>query len=270
MGMVVTPAHPATLFTPLQPGRAAGSPLQAFTLALGLHLLIVLALPYMQMQPSPPPQPVEIELSQLSPPPTAAPAETPPDPQPMPPVPQPQPRPTPPRPTPVREQAMPLLTARADAPADVQAPTVPDTSAAPIPAQVTPSAPESAPAQPVSAAPASTAATSASATEKSSQASDDEAWQGYGQLLYDQVSRNKVYPQLAIRRHLQGHAKVSVRFDKGRPVEYQLMPPGSGHQVLDNAALEMLKKAVAALPVQGDLANKSFTVIVPVDFKLEG
>lgn len=270
MSTTVTPALPVARFTPLQPVRASRYSPQGFALALGLHLLIVLALPLLQSKPTPPPQRVEIELSQLTPPPTAVATPPAPEPQPTPPVPQPQPRLTPPRPTPVHEQAMPLLTAKADAPADLQTPTVADTSAVPAPAQVTPSAPESAPASPpvTATAPASTA--TAAPSTQTSEADSDEAWQGYGQLLYDQVARNKIYPQLAIRRHLQGQAKVSVRFDKGHPVEYQLMPPGSGHQVLDNAALEMLKKAVAALPVQGALANKSFTVVVPVDFKIEG
>lgn len=269
MNATVTPAFPAVMFTPLQPGRAAGHPIQAFALALGLHLMIFLALPYLQTRPSPPPQRVEIEVSQLTPPPAAV--ATPPAPEPQPPAPPiPQPRPAPPRPTPVPERAMPLLTAKADAPADLQTPTVADTSAIPAPTQVTPSAPESAPTtSPVTAAASASNATAAPSAQ-TSEADSDEAWQGYGQLLYDQVSRNKIYPQLAIRRHLQGQAKVSVRFDKGRPVEYQLMPPGSGHQVLDSAALEMLKKAVAAIPVQGALANKSFTVVVPVDFRIEG
>ncbi len=271
MNATVTPAFPAVMFTPLQPGRAAGHPIQAFALALGLHLMIFLALPYLQTRPSPPPQRVEIEVSQLTPPPAAVATPPAPEPQPpAPPIPQPQPRLAPPRPAPVHEQPMPLLTAKAEAPADLQTPTVADTSAIPAPTQVTPSAPESAPTAPPVTAAASASNATAPASAQTSEADSDEAWQGYGQLLYDQVSRNKIYPQQAIRRHLQGQAKVSVRFDKGRAVEYQLMPPGSGHQVLDSAALEMLKKAVAAIPVQGALANKSFTVVVPVDFRIEG
>ncbi|MDP2247884.1 MAG: energy transducer TonB, partial [Nitrosomonadales bacterium] len=96
-----------------------------------------------------------------------------------------------------------------------------------------------------------------------------EAWDSYGQLLHNMVSKNKVYPQIAIRRNWQGTAMVSARFNRGRLVSLVLLDPTSGHKVLDDAALEMLKKAVSALPVKGDLAKKSFTVIVPIDFKLE-
>jgi len=98
----------------------------------------------------------------------------------------------------------------------------------------------------------------------------NEAWKGYGQLLYAMVSKNKKYPQQAIRRNLEGIVMVSVRFDKGEMVEINIIGQGSGHQVLDRAAREMLEKAVRELPVRGNLSNKSFTVVVPVDFKLTG
>jgi protein TonB len=96
----------------------------------------------------------------------------------------------------------------------------------------------------------------------------NEAWKGYGQLLYAMVSKNKTYPQMAIRRHLEGRTMVSVRFDKGRMVDMTVLGQGSGHTVLDKAAREMVEKAIKSLPVRGDLAKKSFSVIVPVDFRL--
>lgn len=63
---------------------------------------------------------------------------------------------------------------------------------------------------------------------------------------------------------------VSVRFEKGQMVEINVLGQGSGHTVLDKAAREMLEKAVKEMPVRGNLSNKSFTVVVPVDFKLTG
>lgn len=98
----------------------------------------------------------------------------------------------------------------------------------------------------------------------------NEAWKGYGQLLYAMVSKNKKYPQQAIRRNLEGIVMVSVRFDRGEMVEINVIGQGSGHLVLDRAAREMLEKAVKELPVRGNLSNKSFIVVVPVDFKLTG
>ncbi len=84
------------------------------------------------------------------------------------------------------------------------------------------------------------------------------------------VTKNKVYPQLAIRRHLEGTVMVNVEFENGEMVAVTIVGQGSQHKVLDKAAHEMVKKAVDALPVRGELTNKSFSVVVPVNFKLQG
>lgn len=47
-----------------------------------------------------------------------------------------------------------------------------------------------------------------------------------------------------------------------------MLGQGSGHNVLDKAANDMIDKAIKELPVQGDLRRKSFTVVVPVNFRL--
>lgn len=96
----------------------------------------------------------------------------------------------------------------------------------------------------------------------------NKAWKGYGQLLYAMVSKNKSYPQLAIRRHLEGTVMVSISFVQGKVVDMKIVGQGSGYSVLDKAAREMIDKAVKKLPVRGELLRKSFTVVVPVNFSL--
>ncbi len=241
----------------------------AFGLSLGLHLAVLMLLPHLEHTPSPPPQRVEIDLTQAAPPQLERPPQpTPPQPEP----PKPTPRPVAARTTPhPQPQAMPILAARDDTPPAPQDHLVPDTPAPATPVPVTPSAPAAtAPAETAQATTATSTAASEPQTTHSTEADPSVAWEGYGQMLYDMVSKNKTYPQIAIRRHLQGQAKVSARFEMGRLAALTLLEPGSGHAVLDNAAMEMLKKAVNALPIKGELARKSFTVIVPVDFRIEG
>ncbi len=239
--------------------------LPAFGMALCLHIAVFLSLPYLNHPPVPPPLRVEIDLTQATLQPVALP------PQPTPPQPEPsKPKPVSPKTiSQPHQQALPLLTARADIPPTPQDKVVPDIPANQPPVPIVPTAPtststDSAPAETVTA----TAATAQ--TVHSEEADPNEAWQGYGQMLYEMASKNKAYPQIAIRRRLQGRVKVSARFNMGKLVELTLLEPGSGYQVLDNAALEMLRKAVSALPIKGQLEKKSFTIIVPVDFKLEG
>ena len=105
--------------------------------------------------------------------------------------------------------------------------------------------------------------------DTSDEVSKEVAWEGYGQLLYEMVGRNKQYPQLAIRRNWEGTVTVSARISMGKVVDISMVD-SSGHKVLDEQALKMVKKAVEQLPVQENLAHKSFTVVIPVDFHLDG
>ncbi len=247
------------------------STLAAFGIALGMHLAVFLLLPYLEHMPSPPPLRVEIDLTQAPSiqPEAPSPQPTPPQPEPPKPVTRPQVVKTPPHP---QQQALPILATHDETQPTPQDYVVPDIPAAATPVPVTPSAPvadATAESAPVSSTETASTSANTQATQ-SNEADPTAAWDGYGRMLYDMVSKNKTYPQIAIRRHLQGQAKVSARFEMGRLAALTLLEPGSGHAVLDSAAMEMLKKAVNALPIKGDLARKSFTVVVPVDFRIEG
>jgi protein TonB len=101
----------------------------------------------------------------------------------------------------------------------------------------------------------------------SDEVSAEEAWDGYGQSLYELVGKNKNYPQMAIRRNWEGEVKVMAKFVLGKLIEIILVST-SGHKVLDDEALEMVRKSVGILPIKGNLSKKTFTVTVPVNFKL--
>ena len=247
--------------------------LASFCIALSLHVAIVLMFPSLQHVPILTPVRVDVEFTRIPPP------ETPPQPD-LSQAASLKPHKAEPSTPPARQiaakpvsqpqqEALPLLTAKDDSQLAPQEPVVANI---PVPAStvVTPSAPVNAPTDIVTADKADTAGSRVSSnTIRSDEADADEAW-GYGQLLYGLVTKNKSYPQLAIRRHLQGKARISVRFSQGRLLELTLLEPGSGHPILDMAALEMMRKAVNALPIQGDLANKSFTVVIPIEFKIDG
>jgi protein TonB len=101
----------------------------------------------------------------------------------------------------------------------------------------------------------------------SDEISAEEAWEGYGQSLYELVGKNKNYPQIAIKRNWEGEVKVMARFVLGKLIEVTLVGT-SGHKVLDDEALEMVRKSVGILPIKGNLSKKTFTITVPVNFKL--
>src|SRR5690606_13903266 len=137
---------------------------------------------------------------------------------------------------------------------------------APVPEPQVSAAPAAPADTPVARTPAAAPAAVVSSTE-STEATPDEAWNGYGQLLYNLVGKHKNYPQIAIRRHWEGEARIHARFMLGKLVEASIVT-SSGHEVLDREALEMVRKAASQLPVGGELARKSFTVTIPVAFQL--
>jgi protein TonB len=250
--------------------------LPAFGIALCLHIAIVLLWQYLDHTQVKPPIRFEIELTQSAPA-----AQTPASERE---ITQPKPIPTPPLPKlnvpkPFLKKQQQLLVAKDNTPADQQIPVQKTTEQPNTTPQITPNVAE----EPIKQnQPEIASATENHSTESPStntvstqstrpeEAEPTEAWNGYGQMLYDLVSRNKTYPQIAIRRNWEGKVKIIARFDQGKLVSASIMEAGSGHQVLDDAALDMLRKAVNAMPVRGKLANKIFTVVIPIDFKIEG
>lgn len=240
----------------------------ALGISICLHAAVLAFLPRLDYTPEMPPLSMEVEFAQMA----EAHEESPP---PAPPPPEVQPRkpspaqPTKPVPAP-KVSAAPVLAAEES----VAAPAPYEVPAAPVSPPAESAPPDTAPVaqaetSPAAASPVSSEPRNVVRLDTPEAAGKDEAWKGYGQLLHDMVGRNKQYPQIAIRRSLQGTATVSARFSMGRVVDISLVD-SSGHKILDEQALKMVRKAVEELPVKDSLARKTFAVVVPVDFRLEG
>ena len=251
----------------------------ALAISLLLHSSLYYGLPYLRSEPVPPVERIEVVLNTLMQPQAEAPAP------PAPPPPQVEPVPEKPKPVvkpvqkpePKKEKVVeaPKVLAT-EAPAEIEDYVVP---AAPVPEEPAPVA-ESEPEPVISESPppsnntspaanlpvASAPAISPSSTQ-STEATPAEAWNGYGQLLYNLVGKNKNYPQIAVRRNWEGEVKIYAKFMLGKLVEATIVT-SSGHVVLDEEALAMVRKAATQIPVKGELAKKSFTVTIPVAFKL--
>lgn len=242
----------------------------AILISMSMHLVAYLVLPYFKGANFAPPVRIEVEMAIAEPPlpatmpePPAPPVKTHEKPQesitPKPfvqKIDSPQPSNTPVKPI----DATPLLTTEtlSQSPADFAAP-----KAEPIAQESKPNAISEAKVTPQLA---TTPASSAS-SDSVEHASNAEAWDNYGQSLFDLVGKNKNYPQIAIRRHLEGEVKIKVTFIAGKLAEI-VIAATSGHKVLDDEALSMVRKSIDQLPVKGSLANKNFTVTIPVEFAL--
>lgn len=233
----------------------------ALTISLIMHLSIMRALPWLEAARAKPPIAIIAELMQPPPPP---PAETPTELKPDEPITKPevvkveQPKPKP--------QAEPVLASRHADPIDNRY-TVPDT---PQPA-IAPSEPTA----PAAEAPTSTAAATPSASSNSASSpststwNDSDVWDEYGNDLQKLCERYKRYPEIARRRGWQGAGTVVVRFSaEGKTISVST-EKSTGQKVLDEQAIEMVKKSLADLPLPHKFKGREFKLTIPVDFKLE-
>ena len=195
--------------------------------------------PVIEPLPEPPPEPepvVEEPPPPPEPPPVVEPEVVLPKPPPEPPKPKPEvkkeaPKPKPEKPKPPRPVAQPVQQAQ---PAPVAAPPAP--AAAPVPAAPAPSA------APSRAIP---------------------TWQG---RVLGHLERHKRYPRSAQARRQEGVAQVRFTIDReGRVLSVQL-DRSSGHSVLDEETVEMVRRA-SPLPAPPDeMAQDRIELVVPVQF----
>ena len=97
---------------------------------------------------------------------------------------------------------------------------------------------------------------------------EDSLLQGYLRRLHERANRHRDYPAMALRRGWQGRVRVAVSFAAGGTVIGVGLDRSSGHEVLDEQAIKMVRRAVSELPIEARLARRPLTVVVPVEFKL--
>ncbi|MFO1205420.1 MAG: TonB family protein [Burkholderiales bacterium] len=86
--------------------------------------------------------------------------------------------------------------------------------------------------------------------------------------LHERASQHGNYPLMALRRGWQGRPWIAVSFAAGGAVISVSLDRSSGHDVLDEQVIEMVRKTVSELPIEARLARRPITVVVPVEFKL--
>ncbi len=202
---------------------------------------------------SPAPAPVAAEAVRPPEPPPPLQAKS--QPQPVPPVPV-QTRPAPAAP---RADTAPV------APSTPAAPTAPAAPSAPAP-------PQTAAAAPGASAPQAAAAPSVPSTaEQGPRQSDaDEAGSRdqYRLALIGAAKRYKRYPAQAMQNGWTGKAEIRLVIGSNGMIQSAAVKTSSGYALLDDTALDMIKKAKPLTQIPPALRGKEFIVDVPVIFDL--
>ena len=229
----------------------------ALLFSIGLHVVAMVAIPNIRWEELKKPEVLQVEL---------APPQKVPEPAPEP-EPQPEPEPEPP-PPPKKETPKPRIEPKpkvAPAPAPVAEPPPEPLEDVSPPAVIT-APPEvdvptfEAPPPPPPEPPKPTGPT---------QADLDAARSLYKSLLEREIVKHKQYPRIAKMRGWQGEAVIEIQIDaNGQPTSVKVQT-SSGFEVLDNTAIDMVRKTVAATSLPSLLRGTTSTFLVPVSFRLQ-
>lgn len=87
----------------------------------------------------------------------------------------------------------------------------------------------------------------------------------YGQILA-WLDRHKRYPQDARRQRLEGVAEVFISIDREGRVRDCRLVNGSGHEMLDEASLAMVRRADPLPAMPREIPGDGMEFVVPVEF----
>jgi protein TonB len=87
----------------------------------------------------------------------------------------------------------------------------------------------------------------------------------YRQIISAKIKRYEDYPVVAKRRHWEGTTVVQLSISPDGKIEAISVVEKSGHEVLDDAAVKMIRKAVP-LPIPPEGLR---TVLIPIKFRLD-
>lgn len=229
----------------------------ALALSVLVHALIVLTMPPFKIETPPPKPTLQVELEPPKPEPPPAEVVAPPEP------PKPEPRPEPP---PVRRPA-PRIPAEEPPPAIAPEPNLAETprEEIPPPPPVISAAPKAEEPPPVFTAPPPEPPPPISPPE----VDIESARQAYGNSLSREIGKHKRYPRIAQMRGWQGSVRLLLEIDANGKVSSVKVEEASDREVFNTEALEMVKRMIQPPPVPEALRGRTFSVRVPIIFRLE-
>jgi protein TonB len=90
----------------------------------------------------------------------------------------------------------------------------------------------------------------------------------YESVLYGWINRHKLYPMLAQRRGLEGSAAVRVRIDRDGRVIDRSLDRSTGQPLLDEAALDIVRRASPFPKVPPEYSGSTFEFVAPIEYRL--
>ena len=169
-----------------------------------------------------------------------------------------------------------MLSKPATAPSPVPQKTAPAEAVTPAPTEAAAAAPatsasgaQSGAPGPARSVPPAAAGVTTDASAKAGSEADAGTLEQYRLALIVATRRYKRYPAIAMEKGWQGRAEVRMVIGANGMIANASIKTSSGHEVLDNQAIEMLKKGKTTVPVPTGLRGREFSIDVPVIFNLD-
>jgi protein TonB len=87
-------------------------------------------------------------------------------------------------------------------------------------------------------------------------------------LLFAWIDRHKQYPMLAQRRGLEGSGSIRIRIGRDGKLIDRSLVHSTGEPLLDEAALDMVRRSSPFPAVPNEYSGTSFEFIAPVEYRL--
>ncbi len=235
--------------------------------SIALHALVLLGMSWVDT-PAPPAKALLVLTARLAP--FAAAPQAPAQP--------PQPKHVPVPPAEPVSAPPPALTKPAAAPTPTPAPQktapaepakAPQPESATAPGSAVPGTPPIAPVQTRQAPQAAAGTPATEAGAKSGNEADKGTLEQYRLALIVATKRYKRYPAIAMEKGWQGRVEVHMDIGANGMIAGATIKTSSGHEILDNQALDMLKKGKTTVPVPASLRGREFSFDIPVIFNLD-
>ncbi|HOO82634.1 MAG TPA: energy transducer TonB [Alphaproteobacteria bacterium] len=91
----------------------------------------------------------------------------------------------------------------------------------------------------------------------------------YQDMVRAAIDSYRVYPREARRRKLEGHAVIQIRISRSGAITESRFVKTTGHHILDQAALNMVKAASPLPAIPSSLGKSSVSMNIPIGFKLK-
>lgn len=92
---------------------------------------------------------------------------------------------------------------------------------------------------------------------------------GWQKQVNQKIAKKQSYPRAALRKELEGRAKVEINVDREGNIVAHSLQTSTGHDLLDREVDKMMKRATPLPAPPADATDGQLTMVVPLAWVLQ-